>query len=162
MSENIPAQITIGGTISKEDAKNLIPLINDEMLTFEWGDYQEVTLEDLYDEVDGKSVLTLCNDSSYGFFEDLEKYLVTHKIEFNRYSDAHYEFNGEICEYRSYMESPQVFFATQEGIKTVSYDAVNSIRRNIQSNTITDVEEVKDILEILGDEVENLKPFNII
>lgn len=70
MSEKIPAYIEIGGTVSKSLIEELVHLINQECLGFEWGDPQDVSVNDVYNTVDGVSTLALRNDaSSYGEFE---------------------------------------------------------------------------------------------
>lgn len=64
--------------------------------------------------------------------------------------------------YRSYMDEPQVYFSTQDGVRTVVYHAVDKLRQDIKDNNIKNTEQVLSYLDtILGPEVEPLEPFSI-
>ncbi len=130
MSEPIPTEISIGGKIRKDQVPGLCQAIAEEGMSLEWGDagFIPETTEELLaacQDRDGVRVLWLCNDqANYGCFDVLEEFLARERISFRHKSDAKYEYDAEIIEYR-----PQ--------IGQVSYASNNSGEPLIQLSTMT-------------------------
>jgi hypothetical protein len=106
MSEPIPAEISIGGKIREDQVPGLCQVIAEEGVSLEWGDacFTPSMAEDLLaacQEHDGVRVLWLCDDqANYGMFKVLEAFLEREQIAFRHKSDAKYEYDAEIIEYR--------------------------------------------------------------
>jgi hypothetical protein len=137
MSEPIPTEISIGGKIREDQVPGLCQAIAEEGVSLEWGDacFTPETTEELLaacQEHDGVRVLWLCNDqANYGFFDVLEEFLARDKISFRHKSDAKYEYDAQIIEYR-----PQ--------FGRVSYASNNIGEPLVQLSTMTSIAEAVD------------------
>jgi hypothetical protein len=106
MSEPIPTEISIGGKIRDDQVPQLCEAIAEQGVSLEWGDacFVPQTAEELVaacQEHDGVRVLWLCDDqANYGRLDVLELFLERQKISFRHKSDAKYEHDAEIIEYR--------------------------------------------------------------
>jgi hypothetical protein len=137
MSEPIPTEISIGGKILAELVPGLCKAIADEHVALEWGNayFRPETAEDLLaacQEFDGVRVLWLCNDqANYGRFDVVEGFLEREKISFRHKSDARFDFDAEVVQYR-----PQ--------IGKVCYASENSGQPLIPLKTMTSIAEAVD------------------
>lgn len=106
MSEPIPAEISIGGEIRVELVPELCKAIAAEYVSLEWGDahFEPKTAEDLLSACqvkEGVRLLWLCADqANYGELRQLEAFLVGAGIPFRRRSNATYQFDAEVAEFR--------------------------------------------------------------
>ena len=132
MSEPIPTEISIGGRIRAELVSGLCKAIADDCVSLEWGDayFRPETAEDLLaacQEFDGVRVLWLCNDqANYGRFDVLEGFLEREKISFRHKSDARFDFDAEVVDYRP-------------DVGHVSYSSDNSGQPLIPLTTMTTI-----------------------
>jgi hypothetical protein len=137
MSEPIPTEISIGGKIRADQVPGLCKAIAEECVSLEWGDayFRPETAEDLLaacQQFDGVRVLWLCNDqANYGRFDVLEGFLEREKISFRHKSDARFDFDAEVVQYR-----PQ--------IGKVCYASENSGQPLIPLKTMTSIAEAVD------------------
>jgi hypothetical protein len=107
MSEQMAAEIWIGGKIAASLVPGLCAAIAKEYVSLEWGDshFRPSTADELLaacreNEQDVR-LLWLCDDQArWGEFEDLEQFLREHDIAFTRRSDGRYEYEPAIAEYR--------------------------------------------------------------
>src|SRR5260221_11856170 len=137
MSEPIPTEISIGGQIRADQVPGLCQAIAEEGVSLEWGDacFTPETAEELLaarQEHDGVRVLWLCDDqANYGRLDVLELFLERERITFRHKSDAKYEYDAEIIEYR-----PE--------IGQVSYSSDNSGQPLIPLKTMTSIAAAVD------------------
>ena len=107
MSEPIPAEISIGGQIRAELVAGLCRAIADQYVSLEWGDarFEPQTADDLLSACQlktGVRLLWLCADqANYGELRQLEAFLVGAGIPFRRRSNATYQFDAEVVEFRA-------------------------------------------------------------
>jgi len=106
MSDYMAGEIKIGGQVSAELVPALCAAIKSQGASLEWGDgfFTPESAEDLLagcrDE-NGVRLLYLCDDDVRGgVFECLEEFLQNHGIAYWRHSEAKYEFDAQILEYR--------------------------------------------------------------
>ncbi len=106
MADYIAAEIRIGGQIRQDLVPGLCKAIREECVSLDWGDacFVPDSAAELIggcQDHNGVRLLSLCDDqASYGQFETLEKFLIEAGICFQRHSDAKYEFDAEIIEFR--------------------------------------------------------------
>jgi hypothetical protein len=106
MSEPIAAEIRIGGHIRQDLVPGLCKAIREEYVSLDWGDacFVPDSAEELIEGCqDRNGVRLLClrdDQANYGTFGILEKFLVEAGICFQRHSDAKYEYDAEIIEFR--------------------------------------------------------------
>jgi hypothetical protein len=137
MSEPIPTEISIGGKVREDQVTGLCQAIAKECVSLEWGDacFTPETAEELLaacQEHDGVRVLWLCDDqANYGSLETLQEFLKREQIPFRHKSDAKYEFDAEVIEYR-----PE--------IGEVRFSSDTSGQPLIQLKTMTSIAEAVD------------------
>jgi hypothetical protein len=106
MSEPIPTEISIGDKIRVALVPGLCKAIADEHVALDWGDsyFEPATAEELLaacQEHDGVRVLWLCDDqANHRRFDMLEGFLEREKISFRHKSDARFDFDAEVIQYR--------------------------------------------------------------
>jgi hypothetical protein len=137
MSEPIPTEISIGGKIREDQVPGLCQAIAEEGVSLEWGDasFTPDTAEGLLaacQEHDGVRVLWLCDDqANYGRLPELAAFLEREQIAFRQKSDAKYEYDAEIIEYRPKLGA-------------VSYSSDNSGQPLIPLKTLTSLAAAVD------------------
>jgi hypothetical protein len=106
MSEQMAAEIQIGGKVRRSIAKKLCAVIarQDVMLDWEQILFRPASADDLLaargDLDDGVSVLRLYDDrAAWGKFADLEAFLRKHRIPFRRYRESKYEYDATAAMY---------------------------------------------------------------
>ena len=98
MSDRFPAEITLGGGVPRRLLDELAGEVASEGVSLDW--------QYALDEADvraaieaaagrGETVRFTDDEACYGRFEDLENWLTRHGIDFDRHSDARYEYDGE-------------------------------------------------------------------
>ncbi len=103
MSEQLAADIQIGGKVRRRVAEVLCSVIAAERVSLEWGEvlFEPKTVDDLLaarvDNGDGLLTLRLYdNEASWGEFDSLERFLQEHKIPFCRYTEGKYDYEPEV------------------------------------------------------------------
>ena len=115
MSDHFPAEIHIGGPIPRASLEELVGVIVADGASLE--DYGSpcATEESLREAFREGAVVSLYDaEASFGQFDAVEAFLVKHRIPFDRYSDAFYEYNAEAVFYRGRGE-PIIMPTDQEG-----------------------------------------------
>jgi hypothetical protein len=152
MPDCIAAEISIGGKIHRDAVPGLCKAIHDECLSYDWGDTRFVpnSTEELInacEERDGVRLLCLYDDqASYGQFSILEKYLVEAGIGYRRHSDAKYEFDAHIVEFRP-GRGQVVFASNNSGEFLAPLEGLTRIAAEIDK--ATDTAEGQTALELL-------------
>lgn len=106
MADRLAAEIFIGGALPMRLVPQLCSIIAAEGVALDWGDapFQPQTARELVAACrlhQGKSVLALCDDQARsGCFENLEAFLASQTIPFDRFHEAKYEFDAEWVSYR--------------------------------------------------------------
>ena len=127
MSDHFPAEIHIGGPIPRALLDELIGVIVADGASLE--DYGSpcATEESLREAFREGAVVSLYDaEASFGQFDALEAFLVKHRIPFDRYSDAFYEYNAEAVFYRGRGE-PIIMPTDQEGRIMVHAEVIAKI-----------------------------------
>jgi hypothetical protein len=107
MSEPIPSEIWIGGSIHRELVPGLCKAIAEQGVALDWGDayFRPETPEELLSarqDQDGVRLLCLYDyQANYGQFAALEAFLEREKVSYRRHSDARSDLDAEVVEYRS-------------------------------------------------------------
>lgn len=99
MADRMPAQIWIGGKLPR----SLLEDFPARGLATNWDGSRlaHLTEESLLRVRDEDGLLTFCDeDAWWGEFEELERWLMEHKMPFRRQSDGKYEYLPEIVEFR--------------------------------------------------------------
>jgi hypothetical protein len=152
MSEPISAEIRIGGQIRQDLVPGLCRAIREEYVSLDWGDARFVpdSAEELIvgcQDRNGVRLLCLHDDqASYGRFSILEKYLVEAGIGYRRHSDAKYEFDAEIVEFRPGL-GQVVFASNNNGEFLVPLEKLTRIATVI--DRATETAEGQTALELL-------------
>lgn len=128
MSDYLAAQITIGGCISRALAPRLCKIVRAANLLLDWEEpFAPQTAEDLLAgrrAIDGEWVLQLTElDAPYGAFPELEAFLVSHGIPFDRQSDPGLGYDGALVIYRP-GAGPTQFVPTSNGEPSVRLQPV--------------------------------------
>jgi len=166
MADRYPTKIRIGGQVKRERLAALIHAINAEGLQSDWGScLPDITSEEeLLKNVEGGH-LSLCDEErAWGEFADLEHFLVQESIPFNRWHAPRYEYDGELAQFRTGMETPATAAVNDNGVIVIEAPEIQRIRdilKNAQS--MEDVRKAVDELDALCFEadIEPLPPFEI-
>jgi hypothetical protein len=152
MSEPIPTEIAIGGKIRADQVPGLCQAIAEQGVSLEWGDacFTPETADDLLSacqEHDGVRVLWLCDDqANYGRLEVLELFLERDQIAFRHKSDAKYEYDAEIIEYRP-ETGHESYSSDNSGQPLIPLQTMTSIAEAVDK--AADTAEGKSALELL-------------
>ena len=106
MADRFPIRYEIGGRISHAVLDELIAHLLDVSLTREYGGCDdETSLFREVERVSGKESLKVCNNDLAPYAtEQLDWFLVEHKLPFVKRTDARFEYNGEIQWWRPGMK----------------------------------------------------------
>ncbi len=131
MSDRYAAQITIGGEIQQKDLTGLFKAIADEGISTEWdgGPFQPQHEKEILCVLNEDGHLRLCDtQASDGRFPDLEQWLIAHRIPFTRASEAKYENDAVVVEYRPTLKRLISRAANNQGDTLISYEeALNAL-----------------------------------
>lgn len=97
MSDSFPGKLNIGGDVPRRLVAELCTKICNQDCTLDYDDqFQPANEADLLSGISPRcGWLTLVDSSArYGEFPDLETYLASHGIAFDRHSDAYCEYNA--------------------------------------------------------------------
>jgi hypothetical protein len=103
MSDHFPGEITIGGDIPNRLLDRLSEMIASEGVSIDWQyalDRPAVRKAIEEAAAKGETARFTDDEAICGQFEDLEAFLVRHRIHFDRHSDARYEYDSENVYYR--------------------------------------------------------------
>lgn len=106
------ASITIGGRVPAAAVAGLCDAVSEAYVALDWDgdDFKPAVGADLLGPVNAEGVLHLVtHDAANGRFDDLEKFLVEHRIPFNRSTDPVDDGGGERVEYRPGQKGPTVW-----------------------------------------------------
>ncbi|HUT59472.1 MAG TPA: hypothetical protein VNA25_16605 [Phycisphaerae bacterium] len=127
MSDHFPAEIYIGGPIPRVLLEELVGVIVADGASLEDYGAPCATEEDLRKAFREGAVVSLYDaEASFGQFDGLEAFLVKHRIPFDRYSDAFYEYNAEAVFYRGRGE-PIIMPTDQEGHVMVHAEVIAKV-----------------------------------
>ena len=129
MSDHFPGEITIGGSIPRRLLNKLAEMIASEGVSIDWQyaiDQAAIRAAIETAAAKGETVRFTDDEASYGQFEDLENWLTSHGIDYDRHSDARYEYDGENVHGRG-RKRPVVMSASQSGYDMVGADEIREI-----------------------------------
>ena len=177
MSEQMSAEIWIGGKISARLVLKLCETIAQQCVICDWGDgsFHPHTADELLavcrENAKGVRLLWFCDDQArWGEFEVLEAFLQRHKIAYTRRSDGKWEYEPTLVEYRP-PRSLFVFTTNNAGEVVVPAsklaDALSQIPSRISPATsASSARAVAAVLrglhKTLPPQVPPLEPFEIV
>lgn len=136
MSDRFAAAITLGGDVPRRLLDKLADMIASEGVSIDW-QYsldKSAVQKAIEDAVATTETIRFTDDqASYGQFEQLEGFLVKHRIHFDRHSEARYEYDGENVYYRG-GRKVAVMLANYSGDPLVSCQDVRKILDNSKSD----------------------------
>jgi len=152
MSDHFPAEIYIGGPIPRALLEELIGVIVADGASLEDYGAPCATEESLRQAFREGVVVSLYDaEASFGQFDALEAFLVKHRISFDRYSDAFYEYNAEAVFYRGRGE-PIIMPTDQEGHIMVHADVVAKVLDNRSLDAPRKLDAVRRLIAPPGTE----------
>ena len=130
MADRFPAAITIGGRIPRRLLYELAGVIADQGLSADWGDRYlekaEITRDIRKAFEKGDTVRFVNDQAAYGEFDDLEPWLTSHGIDFDRHNDARYEYDaGNV--YGRGRKKPVVISANHDGDDLVKVEEIRRV-----------------------------------
>ena len=129
MSDRFPAEISIGGRIPRRLLDELAGMIASEGVSIDWQYALDKTAVRAAIETaasKGQTVRFTDDEAVCGQFEDLENWLTSHAIDFDRHGDARYEYDGENA-YGRGRKRPVIVNADQSGKDLVSAEEVRKV-----------------------------------
>jgi hypothetical protein len=129
MSDRFPGDITIGGDIPRRLLDKLAEMIASEGVSIDWQHaLDKAAVREAIEAAAarGQTVRFTDDEACYGQFEDLEHWLTSHGIGFDRHSDARYEYDGENA-YGRDRRRPVVMKSDQSSQDLVSAEEVRRI-----------------------------------
>lgn len=160
MSHRVATSIRIGGPIHRRLAVPLAEAITDAALSLDWGrpHFSPTNESDLITAAH-RLPLFLCDDQHfYNAFNDLEAFLRSHRIAFDRHSGAQDKFNSELVRYRPGMRKPFPWHATQEGQALVSRKPFARAIKVLNRHKI--LQGLHLLRQAIGPDVAPLKPLS--
>ena len=129
MSDRFPAEITIGGRIPRRLLDELAGMIAAEAVSLDW-QYaldKAAVLAAIGTAASKCETVRFTDDEAVcGQFDDLENWLTGHGIDFDRHSDARYEYDGENA-YGRGRKRPVIRNSDQSGKDLVSGEEVRKV-----------------------------------
>ncbi|RPI61964.1 MAG: hypothetical protein EHM48_04855, partial [Planctomycetaceae bacterium] len=129
MADRFPGDITIGGSIPRRLLDQLAEMLASENVSIDW-QYaldKAAVLVAIEDAAAGDQTVRFTNDEATGGqFEELEQWLTRHGIDFDRHSDARYEYDGQNV-YGRGRKNPVFMESNQSGYDMVSADEIRKV-----------------------------------
>jgi len=146
MADHFPGEIHIGGPIPRGLRKKLFRAIVDEGASLESYGGPDADAEALRKSFQEGSIVHLYADQArYGMFAVLERFLVDHRIPFDRFSEAFCEYNAEVVRYRG-GQSAVVLPADQNGQVLLSREEVAGILEDASLDAPAKVEAIRRLV----------------
>ena len=193
MSDRYPSEIEIGGKVPRSKMEGLIQAINCQECSGDWGD-KYISLPNPEDEPPevlaaaiqellkfvtsengkgiAKNTLWFCDEeASWGELTEIEEYCVENDIGFRRRSSSYGEYNPEIKEFRSGMESYEVYAIDADGYPVIDETYVKALVEMAEAlltegatqQSLTELKKATEtVRHLLPVEVPELEPFEII
>ncbi len=157
MSDRMPAQITIGGTIKRSLVEELCGQITESGAGPEWDGGVKVRDEAELRRLIGKDgTITLYDcEARYGEFETLEAFLREHEIPFDRHCDAKYEYDGMLVKYRP-ATGLHEYLATQDGEQTINGVEIDEVASQLDGIEQMPHEQLLAVAAQVRDELRSL------
>lgn len=164
MSDRFAGTIRIGGAIPPHAAPGLLEAIRAQGASLHWGgaDFEPRHAKDLV-KAAARGVLVLVDDqATYGEFDRLEAFCAGAGIDFDRHSEAKYEYDAEVVKFRRGMKKPWTVASDQEEGEYVLRRPVDAARRLLGRGTVKHLREaLRRLNRVLGPDLPDLTPFRI-
>lgn len=138
MSDRHPAEIRIGGGIPTSLVEPLLEAISEDRIKLEHGEcaFKPGTPRDLIEALQNDGTLRLVDEEADGgTFDNLEGFLVTHTISFDRMSSGH-DYDACLTRYRPHLGDPITFPSSEYGDLLVPGTTVNTALDLLQRGKI--------------------------
>lgn len=152
MADRFPAEITIGGRIPHRLLDELAGMIASEGVSIDWQytlDKAAVRAAIEAAAARGETVRFTDDEAVCGLFDDLESWLISHGIHFDRHSDARYEYDSENVYYRGGREA-MTMLARQNGRPLVECGAVLDITQDSSRDSPAKLEAIHRLVSPPG------------
>lgn len=166
MSDRVAAEIEIGGDVPASLVPNLIERIRAEEVLVGWNEqrFDARAAEDLLQlarEHDLAGALLLTDrEVSWGEFYDLESFLFRHRIAFDRRSDAKYDYDAQLVQYRPAMKKPRMYYTTQDKQPVVAASDLRRVEKALERGQYR--RALTTLRRLLGPEIPPLRPLRIV
>lgn len=153
MSDGFPAEITIGGKIPVSLREGLAEALEQDGAKLDWD--KELSKNEIIEMIDNEDTPCFTNDQACNgsFQETLSFCREKRSIDFDHYSDAYAEYDGEAIIYRDGEEL--TFLRSQNGQLLVSYDKVRKVINDIMKNSFL---KILILLEEIAPDFKPLEP----
>ena len=159
MSDRYPAEIHIGDVIPRKLLDKLVRKIMETGASLNGYDDGTATEDEIRAALTEGNVLDLCDcHACYGHFQELEEFLIRHRIHFDHHCEACYEYDAENNYYRG--GKVLTMAANQAGECLLPVDEILKI---LDDSNLDDRDKVKTLREFASPpEITTLKPIRII
>ena len=167
----LSTEIFIGDKLPRSLVGNLLEIIRRGVFDGDdpYGDMQDNLLEEnagflrptdegeLLDLCDEDGHLCLTGEAPAGMFEELEQWLIDHRIAFDRYAEGNFEYTPDLIQFRPGMGAPHFFHTTAERTPLIFADHLFEVLlRN------DEVAKAISVLDKLLPDISELEPFTIV
>jgi len=142
MAERMAAAIEIGGPLLAHLVPELIARIQAEGLVVGWEEvpFRPTTAAELLDltgdDAAPGTLLLVDREATWGQFEALEAFLVRHGIAFDHRTEAKYEYDAAIVQFRPGMSAPYVRATNQAHEPVVAVSSLEPVRQALQKGHV--------------------------
>jgi hypothetical protein len=166
MADSMPAEIHIGGPVPAGLVDHLIATIKEEGIYLDWEgtSFDAETAADLLALAkDGgePAVLRLMDaEAVCGEFDDLESFLVKHGVGFDRWSDARFEYDAELVQFRPGMAEPHRCTTNSNGEPLVPLSLLKPVDRALRHGHVNWA--IQLLRRALAPEIPELEPLHVV
>ena len=160
MSDRMPAEIRLGGTIKRADVQALCSEIEESGVGVEWGEnFSPTDGTELFAAAKNGELRLVDDEARGGEFDDLEKFLKEKKIPFDRFTDGKYEYDCEAVHYRPGCKPEITCYITDKSQnQLVQVEEIKKIEKLLLANK---VHKALSMIHKLLPKVAPLPPFKI-
>ena len=148
MADRFPGDITIGSNIPLRLLDLLSEVIAEEVVSIGW-QYRldKASIRQAIENAAARKETVQFTDdqAAYGQFDELEGFLIKHRIHFNRHSDARYEYDAENVYYRG-RGRPVTMLSTQDSNDVVYCHGVLDILQCKSMNVQKKLEKLRKLV----------------
>ena len=135
MADRMAVEIEIGGPVPRRLVDDLIVAIRSEALSLcsDEGPFTATTADQLLElsSRDGRqgTLHLLEHEVAWGRLEELESFLIEHGIAFDRWTEAKYEYDAELVQFRAGMKQPVCIVTLQNKEPVIAVRALKPVAR---------------------------------
>jgi len=166
MAERMAAEIKIGGPVPAPLVPELLALLSQEGVVVGWEEipFSATTITELLhlaqDDSQPVPLHMVDYEAAWGRFAALEAFLAAHAIAFDRRTEAKYEYDAELVQFRPGMQEPCVQATNQDGEPVVTVSYLRPVCAALEQGHARQAFQLLRCL--LGPEIAPLEPLRIV